>query len=194
MSDLYPCSILHYRTLHASTIAIVLHVVLCHVVAWYGTMEQCIHGDLCQSSINFTALSTSGTDLELLWCSDHELLLCGSTLGSVSLAAKAGFGEAVVVKTAAAADAQVVFRNERRLTDLLLLLLVDNADAELMIQIAARTVMMMDLKSSHIMNIRWVAACELDTTDRQIAMEVDRSTAKIIVPAKTSKNVLSVLG
>jgi hypothetical protein len=81
MSDLYPCSILHYRTLHASTIAIVLHVVLCHVVAWYGTMEQCIHGDLCQSSINFTALSTSGTDLELFWCSDHELLLCGSTLG-----------------------------------------------------------------------------------------------------------------
>jgi len=62
------------------------------------------------------------------------------------LAAKAGFGETVVVKTAAAADAQVVFRNERRLTDLLLLLLVDNADAELMIQIAARTVMMMDLK------------------------------------------------
>lgn len=43
-------------------------------------------------------------------------------------------------------------------------------------------VFMTVVTQSHIMNIRWVAACELDTTDRQIAMEVDRSTAKIIVP------------
>ena len=70
--------------------------------------------------------------------------------GSVSFAAKAGFGEAVAANTAAAAEVQVVVRNERRFTDLLLLVLVlvlvDNAEAELMIQITARTARSMVLK------------------------------------------------
>mmetsp|Transcript_23615 Transcript_23615/g.34999 ORF Transcript_23615/g.34999 Transcript_23615/m.34999 type:complete len:108 (-) Transcript_23615:19-342(-) len=65
--------------------------------------------------------------------------------GSTSFAANAGFGEAVVVKTAAAAEAQVVLRNERRFTDLLLVL-VDSAEAEVMMQITARTARRMDLK------------------------------------------------
>jgi hypothetical protein len=63
--------------------------------------------------------------------------------GSISFAANAGFGEEVAVKTAAAAEAQVVLRNEKRFMDLLLVL-VDSAEAELMMQIAARTARRLD--------------------------------------------------